>query len=53
MKTLSLEEFLKNPEKPLIKASIGEEAFRITVPGAEAAIIISESEYERLKASAQ
>ena len=49
MKSVALDQFLKNPQEIIIKASIGEESSRITVPGAAAAVIISEQEYEILK----
>ena len=49
MKSISLDQFLNNPQETIIKATIGEESSRITVPGATAAVIISEQEYEILK----
>lgn len=53
MKTISLNQFLVNPQEEIIRAANGEESSRITVPGSAAAIIISEQEYEQLKCSAK
>lgn len=53
MKTITLDQFLINPQEPIIKAANGEESSRISVPGSSAAIIISEQEYELLKSSAK
>lgn len=48
MNEMPLDQFLLNPQESIIKAAIGEESYRISIPGATAVILISEQEYERL-----
>ena len=48
METITLDQFLENPKEIIVKAVIEEEPARITVPGATAAVIISEPQYEYL-----
>lgn len=50
MQSITLDQFLANSKEIIIKAAIGEESSRISVPGAAAAVIISEQEYESLTA---
>lgn len=49
MENITLDQFLNNPQEIIIKAAIGEESSRILIPGATAAVIISEQEYLALK----
>ena len=53
MKNISLDQFLNNPQEITVKAAIGEESYRISIPGATASVLISEQEYEALASKKQ
>jgi len=45
MNQYTLDEFTENAQELIAQVAIGEEPFRVTVPGAAAAVVISEQEY--------
>ena len=53
MKNITLDQFFDNPQEITVNAAIGEESYRISIPGATAAVLISEQEYEALTSKKQ